>query len=578
MAYLKLTRFSGIAPAVSPKLISDQFAQVAENIDFESGAVQPITDDAAVTGGGLSNSTRRSIYLYRPEAPNEYWLQWDDDNVSVVRGPLPDDAFYRLYWSGEDYPRMSTDVAITSSAPYPGTSYRLGVPAPANAPSTSKTGTPDAAQTPNDVSYVYTFVTAYGEEGPPSPPTTAFELTDTESVTVTMPSGDHPTGNYNFTGNALKRIYRSNTGSNTTEFQFAGEVPFATTTFTDTNTAASLGEILPSSTWIGPPDDNASDYPSGPLEQLTALANGILAGFTGNRLCFSEAFLPHAWPVSYRISLEEDIVAIAATNTGIVCLTKSTPYFVTGSDPSAMTAVQVPLAESCINRNSVVDMGEYVLYASPDGLAAVSSDGSGNVVSKGVISPKQWNADFKPTLIRAFMHEGTYVAFYNDGGTLGGWVFDPRSQESAFSTITVSSEVRGGWMDTHDGVLNMIVGNAIQAYRGGTTPKTSRWKSKNFVVSKPLSMGWVHVEAESYPITVKVWADGTLLANYTLSQSGSTYTQVTATPSGISNATLREPVMRLPSVLAKEWEVEVSGTGRIDEVCLAQSIDELAGS
>ena len=66
-----------------------------------------------------------------------------------------------------------------------------------------------------------------------------------------------------------------------------------------------------------------------------------------------------------------------------------------------------------------------------------------------------------------------------------------------------------------------------------------------------------------------------LIAHYTLSESAGVYTQATTTPSGISNGTLREPVMRLPAVVASQWEVEVSGAVTINEVCLAQSIDEI---
>lgn len=572
MAYIKLTQFSGIAPGVSSRLINDKFAQTAENIDFESGAIAPITNNSDVFM--LATSTRRSIFFY----DDQYWLQWPDDGVKAAKGPVPNDSYNRLYWTGEDYPRVGSATTIISGSSYPQASYRLGIPAPATQPTTSTTGTPDETQTPNDVSYVYTFVSVFGEEGPPSPPSTVFELTDTETVTVSMPASAHPSGNYNFGSGAKKRIYRSNTGSNTTEFQFAGEVSFAATTFTDTNSAASLGEVLPSSGWIGPPDDDTSLYPDGPLDGLTPLANGILAGFTGNRLCLSEPFLPHAWPISYRVTLEDDIIAIAATNNGVICMTNGSPYFVTGTDPSAMTAVRVPIAQACVNKNSVVDMGEYVLYAAPDGLVAVTSDAQGNVVTRGLISPKQWNDDFKPSIIRAYEHEGTYVAFYNDGGTLGGWVYDPRSDDAALSTISVANEVRGGHFDPKSGSLNVIVGNKVQKYRGGSTTQTAKWKSKKFVLAKPSSMVWVHVDADAYPITVKVWADGTLIADYTLSQSGNTYTQATTVPNGISNATLREPVMRLPVAVGKEWEVEVSGAVVINEVCLAQSIEELASA
>ena len=56
--------------------------------------------------------------------------------------------------------------------------------------------------------------------------------------------------------------------------------------------------------------DDTNVYPDGPMKGLTALPNGIMAGFTGKRICFSEAFLPHAWPANYRITLEEEIVGM----------------------------------------------------------------------------------------------------------------------------------------------------------------------------------------------------------------------------------------------------------------------------
>ena len=221
-------------------------------------------------------------------------------------------------------------------------------------------------------------------------------------------------------------------------------------------------------------------------------------------------------------------------------------------------------------------MGEYVLYAGPDGLVAVSGS-QAEVVTRGLISPAQWNADFYPSSVRAFIYEGTYVAFWSYGGSYGGWVFDPRATEAALSTLTVSSEVRGGYTNPKNGELYIIVGNKIKKFRGSSTAKTARWKSKKYVTPAPVSMGWVSVKADAYPVTVKVYGDGTLIAHYTISYSSNVYTQATTTPSGISNATLREPVMRLPATRAQEWEVEVSGAVDINEVCLAQSMDEIRG-
>ena len=59
----------------------------------------------------------------------------------------------------------------------------------------------------------------------------------------------------------------------------------------DTSNNDELAEVIPSYYWVAPPDDDSSTYPDGPMKGLTALPNGIMAGFTGKRVCFSEAFL-----------------------------------------------------------------------------------------------------------------------------------------------------------------------------------------------------------------------------------------------------------------------------------------------
>ncbi len=568
MAYFKRDRFSGIAPGVSPRLLADQFGQIAENIDFESGRlVSTKTDTDEFT---LANSTRRSIYKYEYGSSSPVWLQWNEE-VDVVPGPIPGDTTDRLYFTGDDYPRIGWSTTIVSGSSYPNNSFRLGVPAPAIAPTVSISGTVDETLTPNDVSYVYTYVTADGREGPPSAPSAVVEMVDGQTATLTLTNQTFASG-HNLGSGSLKRIYRSNTGSTNTQFQFVKEIPIADASEPDSKDAATLGEVLPSDGWIGPPDDDSSLYPDGQLKGLIALAQGVMAGFTGKRFCLSEPFLPHAWPINYRITTEEDIVAIASTANGVAALTDGQPYFITGTDPSAMTAIRIDLAQACVNEHSVVDMGDYVLYAGPDGLCAVQS-ASGQVVTSGLISVDQWNANFNPTTIRAFRHEGTYVAFHSSGG----WVYDPRGGENTLSTLTIDAAVRGGYRNPKDGQLYLIVGNKIKKYQGGSTNNTLKFKSKKFVTPAPVSMGWVSVHANVYPVTVKVYGDGTLVAHYTLTYANNVYTQATTVPSSVSNGTLREPVMRMPAGIAQEWEVQVEGTD-INEFCLSQSMEEIRNS
>ena len=529
MTYFKNRTFKGIAPAVSPRLLNEEYGQEAENIGFTSGTITPTKVDSA--DSTFSTSSRQSVFIYRhrqslgSSETQPRQLEWDEDYVKAVHSPLAtdDDEYQRVYWTGggdattgagTNYPKMaSQSVAIGATAFYPSASYRLGIPAPSAAPTTAKSGTPTATQEPDSVSYVYTYVSAYGEEGPPSAASTPIDKTDDETVALTLTT--FPAGSYNLT---KMRIYRSNTGSTSTSFQFCGEITSGTS-FSDTVTSTGLGEVLPSTTWVGPPDDDTSKYPYGPLENLINVGNGVLAGHSGNRLCFSEPYLPHAWPVQYRLTIDGTIIGLSATANGVVVLTDTVPFFVSGVDPSAMTAMQVDVMQSCVNKHSIVDMGEYVLYASPDGLVAITGT-TGQVVTNGLVTAGQWNSDFKPELIKAFLHEGVYVAYWKDGSSYGGWVYNPKAEDNIISKISLSSEVRGGTTDIGSGNVYLIVGSNAMKYQGGSTNKTAKWKSKKFLSELPISMGWVSVNAAIWPtaladaITVKTYGDGQLLANY----------------------------------------------------------------
>ena len=143
--------------------------------------------------------------------------------------------------------------------------------------------------------YCYTYVTAYGEEGPPSPVSTLVDINPAATVNLSGMSVS-PGASWNVT---KKYIYRSNSGTDKASFQFVAEVPVATTTYADTKAAAALGELLPSESWYAPPTN---------MVGLCLGGNGIAAGFipgatdATSTLCFSEPYMPHAWPPEYQVS------------------------------------------------------------------------------------------------------------------------------------------------------------------------------------------------------------------------------------------------------------------------------------
>jgi hypothetical protein len=431
-------------------------------------------------------------------------------------------------------------------------------------------------------SYVYTFVSAYGEEGPPSAASTVITTDDNAVITVSNLSTAGAKSNNNLGSGAVKRIYRSNTGSNTTAFQFVAEVAMATTSYDDTSNNDELAEVIPSYYWVAPPDDDTNVYPDGPMKGLTALPNGIMAGFTGKRICFSEPFLPHAWPTAYRMAIEDNIVGMKAVGNGLIVTTEGSPYLVAGSDPASMSAIKIESTQACLSKTSMVDMGQYVIYAGAEGLVAAAGTDV-QIITEGLISPDQWQSTYYPNTINATLWKGRYLGFYNTGSGFGGFIFDPRGGKNALTELTASALIRGTFTDPDDGNAYLIIANQIKKFQGGTTDQTYTWKSKDFVPPKPTSMGFVKVDAEAFPVTVKVYGDGTLFYTGTIALSGTqhsvsgSYVNAAGSTVSISSTNIPEPILRLPPRVFKDFAIEVSSAKVINEVCIAESIDEIRG-
>ena len=78
-----------------------------------------------------------------------------------------------------------------------------------------------------------------------------------------------------------------------------------------------------------------------------------------NTLLFSEAFLPHSYPLANQLTTKEDIVGIVSIASGLLVTTKGKPLIAGGTDPSAMSLVEIDANLPNSNKRSLVDMGEY---------------------------------------------------------------------------------------------------------------------------------------------------------------------------------------------------------------------------
>jgi hypothetical protein len=166
MSALRIAGFSGLVPRLAKQLLAPNQAQVATNCRLTSGDLRPINAPSLVFSPAMKGDI---VSMFRLEKDgNEKWLAWDKD-VDVARSPVAGSSSRRFYYTGDGEPRTSDfDLAGAGSAPSlsdPGC-YVLGVSPPTTAPAVSPVG--GIGETLAR-SYVYTFVTQWGEESKPSP-------------------------------------------------------------------------------------------------------------------------------------------------------------------------------------------------------------------------------------------------------------------------------------------------------------------------------------------------------------------------------------------------------------------------
>jgi hypothetical protein len=467
--------------------------------------------------------------------------------------------------------------------------WLLGVPAPTVAPSINVTG--GAAPTVTR-SYVYTWVTAYGEEGPPSPPVThTGNQSGSWDITLTAADANDLGVNRYLT---KVRIYRTITSvSGVATYFLVAEQNINNTTYSDTRSDndVSAESQLQSTNWSGPPSD---------LEGWAVMPNGIIAGWRKNELWFCEPYRPHAWPAAYTLVVEYPIVGLGVINQTLVVCTTGFPMTAVGVHPSVISTSKLSTFEPCTSRGSILSTPEGVYYSSYNGIVRVVPGRAENI-TKNLVTKDEWQNTFNvTTLVGARL--GTALYYF---GTASLGVFNKDAfEETAFEQEDLTSAFRGVLLDpTNERVaFNLLesedatVAVMNDAWTGDVfiirdnvvywiddidpTPEITPylWRSKIFQLDKKTNFGAMKVYFEVPPATpalnpvpntnlvqelaadqyglVRIYADGVLRHTRELRTSGELW--------------------RLPTGFkADYWQFEVEGRVKVLSIQVAESPKEL---
>lgn len=437
MSAIKLFRFDGMRPGWDSRLIEDNMADYSRDAFLYDGTLIGWRKPKLLhqlTNAGARAAFRIPVDATNPGiTANSYWLEFNDANTDVVRNATINDTFQRYYFASPSTPpQYNTLARIAAGNTAANQPFLLGVPAPGCAPVINAGGGGGSNLSIQESrAYVYTWVTAYGEESAPSPYSLVNAFTDSswQIGLTTPPQSDMgqtqaPTRNI-----AFANIYRTVTADGgTTTYFFVAQVPISTITYLDqqTDDVVALNNQIQTIGWGPPPSD---------LQGMISMPNGMIAGFRKNEVWFCQPFYPHAWPSAYTLTTEYPIVGLGVSGQTLVVCTEGYPVTITGINPGAMAETHSTVLQPCLSKGSIVSGDAGVFYTSPNGLVLCQVGGATNNFTEGWITRDKWQKLTPPLGIRAVNFLSSYFSY----GTVAA-----SSIVSATGTLTSTSNYANG--------------------------------------------------------------------------------------------------------------------------------------
>lgn len=575
MPAINISAFIGERPLILPRLLPETAAQEAVNARLDDGGLTPIRK--SLRTGAFASAGAKTIYRH-----NGTWLSWPVV-VDAAPGPV---AQERLYYTGDGAPKMRIEDDI----------FTLAVPRPIGALTAVASGT--GAGDTQSRTYVYTYVTDFGEETAPSPASAIIDWKPGQSVTLSgfaLPAPDREI--------TKQRIYRSQTGSSGTYLYFIAERAASSDDFNDEIAVDAFQEALPSAGW---------DEPPAGLAGLTVMPNGMMAAFVGRSVYFCEPWRPHVWPQKYILNCDSDIVALGSIGSVLVVMTKANPYVMTGSHPDSMQSQKLESNFPCINARGVADLGFAICYPSNDGLVAVDGNGSVNLVTRELFRPHDW-LKLSPSTAIGAQYSGAYAMFYDTE------VGNQRVAGCLFVTVGTtpflirSAEIiAASYFDVTDSALYFTRPGETNVYRFDPPegpPETMVWRSKEWWLPRPMNFGAITVDRSklgSAAVDPTVIAERERIAAenaviFATGELNSAINEHAYNEYPVNGDTMlplpdflaisigvigdgevvrvidrTDVIQRLPGKkMARVWEIAVSSNVAISRIALASSVDEL---
>lgn len=566
---MKITfdQWLGIAPKFDDEMLGEGYAVQSHNSIVDRGILEGFYGYQSVGESVPSNTVSLFRYL------DTYWFTGNSD-VAFTDAAIANDGKEYVVITDSSYPKYTSIEMAVASPPYPTSAKRLGVPTPTQSPSFQEnvanpnlpaeytTDTAGEAVT-SFVYYAVTFVDTNGFEGAalPSTNTAGFNIQEWRGYMVAFPRIQWGRSSYpQNTLNQLSKVrfYRSVPSlDGQGVFLFVGEIDATQDYFEDQVPTDAAGEAMITQDWVGPPDDDANLYPNGPMRNALAHPAGFIVGHTTHDLIFSEPFTIHAYPTSYRQSLDEQIVGICLYGNDLFVGTKGAPRIYTGLHPSSMSPIRLPESLPLANPDAMVEVAGRLCYASRVGLVEVIGTQQ-RVISRAYFTEQQWR-NLEPETMRLAEYQGRLVIFTANTDT---YMLDFNQPDAGLTTIGVRA--KAFYNDPNKADLYYTDTTASTQVRslGRNTSTRSNLTYKSRIVKTPseINFPFIKVRATAYPVTVRVYGMNDEIPTQ--------FVEVTLNSSQFGYLGLKGRFNR--------WQIELGGNVSIKSVELSTSPGELS--
>lgn len=490
MTHFTLNSFGGSIPRMEPHLLPRGAARRALDCKLTSGALASWREAEHIRDvpEGTTTSTLFDCC----------WLDFESC-VDTALGPV---LCKQLFVTGShDYP-----VMMEFDEECEATVERLGVPCANAAPSVLVGALDPDRSSPKDVegrSYAYQYVNARGLRGALSKASPPELVHDGQSVVVS--GWEVPDASWGVTH---VRIYRAvssvgasmptieNTMQNSldTAWMLVEQVPIDAVSYTDTSYNEVLAIALEEDVVLPPPAE---------LRGITHIASmNALAGYVGNRIYFSENNHYHDWPHYH--DLDDNICGIVESNGTIYVATDGSPYAIPAvancEDAACRQPVRLPVPYpmiGCGNRRMAA-LPQGAVYPSHNGLVALAGTNSPTLLTHGLYAPDDWQR-LLPDTVTPVRHGGKLFVFARGGafvltlanGAEAGWALDNHSELSDTDVLDA--------FESRNGDLYLVKDSGIWRWDRGTTLRTHRWESPEFVTPTEVNFAAGHIRMKGGP-------------------------------------------------------------------------------